>query len=97
MLSDRAGCADHNLIIVWPGASVTSHESEQRSTLASRSTATVLSPANLTAGPGGGGGTTPSYLEVPDHESHLSASPLSADHVFFQQHHQHPAAGKNTN
>ncbi|XP_035709498.1 cyclic nucleotide-gated cation channel alpha-3 isoform X2 [Folsomia candida] len=77
------------------GASVTSsRESDARmASAASRSTATVLSPANLMAAPGGGGVTPSSFLHVPDHESsHLSISPLSADHVFFQQHHHpHPS------
>lgn len=58
--------------------------SEKRaSTAASGSTATVLSPANLLAH---GGCYTPAFLEVPmDPESVISASPLSADHVFFHQ------------
>ncbi|ODM96610.1 Cyclic nucleotide-gated cation channel alpha-3 [Orchesella cincta] len=70
------------------GASVTSHDSvlgseKRASTAASGSTATVLSPANLMAH---GGGFTHSFLEVPmDPESVMSASPLSADHIFFHQ------------
>ncbi len=74
-----------------------SRESDARiASAASRSTATVLSPANLMTAPGGGGITPHSFLEVPhDHDSHLSISPLSADHVFFQQHHHpHPATSK---
>lgn len=79
------------------GASLTSHDSSDKrcSTVASRSTATVLSPiCTLTTSAQGNPlnlGTASSFLGVPDREQSLSISPISADHVFFSQRQPHPA------